>query len=130
MQEVINSAFSALWERLQETLLSSVEEKAKEILSKFTEGFKKDNHKIFTESVENLNKAKLVEIAAKYKVEGSTEVAAYKVATDDEYIIYLAYTNNRELLDSQVNNYVIIRSESLAREVEKLFNNDKLILLQ
>lgn len=130
MNDAINSAISALWERIQDSFIETVSETIKNTIKKFSEGFKKENQNIISESIENLNKTNLVEIATKYKVEGSTEVAAYKVATDDEYIIYLAYTNNRELLDAEVNNYIIIRTQSLTRDVEKLFSDDKLILLK
>ena len=130
MQDVINNAVSTLLENIQERIVDGVNEAVKNMYEKFCNMFQRKNAHIITESVETLNKEKLIDISTKYIVEGSTEVAAYKVDTEEDYIIYLAYTNNRELLDEAVNNYVIIKAQALARDVEKLFDNHELILLK
>lgn len=130
MEDVISSALSTLWERIQEKLLDRVGDSIKHFFEKFSEGFKKNGANIIVESIEILNHKTLVEIATKHKVEGSSEVAAYKINTVDEYIVYLAYVKERELLDESINRYIIIRSQSISRDVEKLFNNDQLILLK
>ena len=130
MQEAIMNAVQPLLDTIQEKVIDTVSEALKQAWEKFASGFKNTDANIININVETLDQKKLVEIAAENKVEGGTEVAAYKVATDDDYIIYLAYTKDRELLDSKINNYVIIRCQYLARDVEKLFNNDKLILLR
>lgn len=130
MDEAINNAISALWERLQEKVLEKAGEALKEYIKKFVGGFNKSKANIIAETYESLNKEKLVEIATLHKVDGSTEVAAYKVDTDDEYLIYLAYTKDKELLDENINKYIIIHTQSIARDIDKLFNNDQLILLK
>ena len=130
MDEAISNALSALWERLQETVLEKAGEAVKEYCKKFADGFKKSGANIITETHESLNQEKLVEIATRHRVDGSTEVAAYKVDTDNEYVIYLAYTKDKELLDENINKYIIIHSQSIARDIDKLFNNDQLILLK
>lgn len=130
MQDVIANAVIALWEQLQQRVIETASETARNVINKFINGFKQQEANIINISVETLTLPKLIEIASKHKVLGSTEVAAYKVATDDEYIIYLAYTKGKELLDPEVNNYVIVRSQIIGRDVDKLFNNEKLILLQ
>ncbi len=97
----------------------------------FVSGFKSsDSSNTKLESIDTLDKSKLVEIAKKYIVSGATEVAAYKSETEDAYVVYLAYTNNRELLDADRNCYVIIKSNALAKDVAKLFGEEKLIILK
>lgn len=130
MQDLVIDALSQLFQTFQEKLTETIGHAVKESFAKFANGFKKSDANIITEQVDTLNKQTLVDIAARHRAEGSTEVAAYKVTSDDDYIIYLAYTKDKELLDTAVNNYIIIRSASIARDVEKLFNNDQLIILK
>lgn len=129
MEDTIIAAINTLWERVQEKIVETATKTVKNKFKEFVDGFRKPDANIITVELELLNKEKLVEIAKSNVVDGSTEVAAYKVVTDDDYIIYLACTKERELIDSSINKYVIIKSKSLARDIDKLFDNDKLILL-
>lgn len=130
MQEAIMNAIQPMLDSLQEKVINVAIESVKHVFTKFIEGLKKPNANIISTTVDTLNIQKLIEIASEYRIEGSTEVAAYKAATDDEYIIYLAYTKDKELLDESINNFVIIHCQSIARELEKLFKDDQLIILK
>lgn len=130
MQDAILNAVQPLFDAFQEKVIETVSDTVKQVWDKFVAGFNNRDANIVVIEFDTLDKGKLIEIAADNKVNGSTEVAAYKVSTDDDYIIYLAYTHNKELMDTSVNKYISIRTKSLARDVEKLFNNDQLILLK
>ncbi|MBD5403140.1 hypothetical protein HDR58_10170 [bacterium] len=130
MHEAIINAIQPLLDSLQDEAFNTAIESVKKIFTKLGEGLKQSNAKIINIDVEAINKDILVEIASKHRVEGCSEVAAYKTATDDEYFIYLAYTKDKELLDESLNNFVVIRCESIARDVEKLFKDEQLIILK
>ena len=141
MNELITNVIESLKEKLLQDLLPAIQEKAgdffsgikekpMDFLKEFLKGFQGSNEvNTVYESVEVLNQSKLVEIAKEHIVPNSTEVAAYKTETEDSFVIYLAYTRNRELLDSKDNCYVIINSTALAKDVINLFGDDKLIIL-
>lgn len=142
MQDVIYAIIEELKINLYENIVSVVEEttskamkaikeKTKAFANGFMSGFKNSNQQnTKLENVDSLDKAKLVAIAQKYIVSGATEVAAYKSETDEAYVVYLAYTKDRELLDPEKNCYVIIKSNALAKDVAKLFGEEKLIILK
>lgn len=114
-----------------EKAITSVKKNAIPFIKDFLKGFQSSgDYNTVYESLETLNKNRLIEIAKQHIVAGSTEVAAYKTETADSFVIYLAYTKDKELLDSKDNCYVIIKCEALAKDVTNLFGEDKLIILQ
>ena len=86
---------------------------------------------IKVEQVEFLTKSELIEIGRKYKVEGSTGVAAFKEMKNETFFIYLAYMNvdERVLLPREDNMYIVIESEGLSKDVKELFSDSELIIL-
>lgn len=84
----------------------------------------------FGKEVEVLDMQTLVGMAKKYIVPKSNEIVAIKVKQEDGYFIYLAYSKDRELLPAAENKYVIIKAQSLAKEVEDLFAESELIILK
>lgn len=130
IDEMMDDALSMLVESAKDQLKNSVSESLPKLRNMLSKALEMAKLNIVVEDVDSLTLKKLVEIASVHKVKDSTEVAAFKTATEEEYIIYLAYTCNRELIEKNNNKYIIIRSQSLARNVETLFNNDQLILLQ
>lgn len=140
MNELIANIVESLQEKLLQDLLPIVEKKAEKFIATikecsidfikdFLKGFQSSNENIIYESVETLNQNRLVEIAKRHIVPNATEIAAYKTETEDAFVIYLAYTKERELLDSKNNCYVIIKSGALAKDVVNLFGDSKLIIL-
>ncbi|MCQ2225615.1 MAG: hypothetical protein MJZ14_07835 [Paludibacteraceae bacterium] len=138
MDEILNQLIERLKETLMENLVPVIEEQTKKIvkgtgdlIKDFLCSFKNahvNNTKL--EQIDSLDKSKLFEIAQKYIVSGASEVAAYKTETDEEYIVYLAYTHERELLPVDDNCYVIIKSNSLGKDVSNLFGKEQLIILK
>lgn len=71
----------------------------------------------------------LKEVARTYKANGSKEVAASKKVVNNQYVVYLAYTADKELLPVENNQYVVIRCKALAPDVLDLFGSDNYIVL-
>ncbi len=130
MQDVIIDSLQPLLDAFQEKTVEKISETIKMGWERFVASIKNRNADILNLNVTTLDKARLVEIAHENKVDGSTEVAALKVVTENVYIIYLAYTKDRELIDTNSNKYIIITTQFLARDIEKLFDKDELILLK
>ena len=82
------------------------------------------------EEVPILNQSKLIEISKKHKVEGSNAVAVMKAVVDKFDVVYLAYMKDDELIETDKNVYVNIKSEALGRDVLELFGEEKLIVLK
>ena len=99
----------------------------KELFDSFKSG-KQANTKLF--KLPLLDKNKLVEIVRENMVIGAKEVAVYKSTTEKAYIVYLAYTCNKELLSIEKNKYIIIEAQSLSADVENLFNGERMIILK
>lgn len=84
----------------------------------------------FGKEVDILDMATLVSMAKKYIVANSNEIVAMKVKQTDGYFIYLAYSKDRKLLPTTDNKYVIIKAQTLAKEVENLFAESELLILK
>ncbi len=84
----------------------------------------------FGKEVEVLDMQTLVGMAKKYIVPKSNEIVAIKVKQEDGCFIYLAYSRDRELLPAAENKYVIIKAQSLAKDVEDLFAESELVILK
>lgn len=130
MDDLIENALSVLIENVREKISDTVCETIKNTWQKFIDGFNQTQANIETIELDVINKAKLVEIASINKVDGCTEVAVYKTITDESYLLYLAYSKDKELLDKQANKFVIIKSKSIAPDVDMIFKNDQLVLLK
>ena len=143
MTDLIESLIFELKMQLVEELLPYVKEQTekafkdfkkemipvmKDLISSFKDGDKKTDTIIIQESL--LNKEKLIEIAKKHIVFNATEVVAYKTSKSDSFIVYLAYSKNKELLPIEQNRYVIIKAEALSGDINSLFGDNKLIILK
>lgn len=84
----------------------------------------------FGKEVDMLDLPTLVAFAKKYKVSNSNEIVAMKVKQQDGYFIYLTYSRDRQLLPITDNKYIIIKAQSLVKEVEDLFTESELIILK
>lgn len=131
MEEVIELALGSLIEQIQDEVTGAIsgvfKDKLKNFANAFNTSIKSD---ILSIDVDVLTKQKLVEIASKNRVADATEVAAYKAATEDSYIIYLAYTKDKDLISIDSNRYIIINSKFISREIDLLFKKDNLIILK
>ena len=143
MNELIEKVIFELKVQLVEELLPYVKEQAekvfkdlkKEMISvmrDLVDSFKDGNRKTDTIMIQEtlLNKEKLISIAKKNIVSGATEVVAYKTSKADSFIIYLAYSKEKELLPVEQNRYVIIKAEAVSGDINSLFGENKLIILK
>lgn len=86
--------------------------------------------KAFGKEVDVLDMVTLVDFAKKYIVNGSNEIVAIRSKEADGYFIYLAYSQDRELIEMDKNRYLIIKAKQLADDVNQLFNESELIILK
>lgn len=84
----------------------------------------------FGKEVDVLDMVTLVDFAKKYIVNGSNEIVAIRSKEADGYFIYLAYSQDRELIEMDKNRYLIIKAKQLADDVNQLFNESELIILK
>lgn len=84
----------------------------------------------FGKEVDMLDMSTLVSFAKKYIVQNSNEIVAMKVKQDDSCFIYLAYSKDRQLLPTTDNKYIIIKAQTLSKEVEELFVESELVILK
>ena len=143
MNDLIESLIFELKVQLVEELLPYVKEQAeivfkdlkkvmipvmKDLVNSFKDGKEKTDTIMIQETL--LNKKRLIAIAKEHLVVGATEVVAYKTSKSDSFIIYLAYSKNKELLPIEQNRYVIIKAEALSGDINSLFGDNKLIVLK
>lgn len=110
-------------------LLSSLAMKFKDFIERKCDDFLKNLNNIYIQK-EFLNMQGLIEIAQKNIVPNSNQVCAWLKKDDKTCTIFLAYANNRELLPENLNKYIAIEVEGISRDVENLFGDNELILLQ
>ncbi len=143
MNELIENVIFELKVQLVEELLPYVKEQAEKVfkdlkkemipvMRDLVDSFKDGNRKTDTIMIQEtlLNKEKLISIAKKNIVSGATEVVAYKTSKADSFIIYLAYSKEKELLPVEQNRYVIIKAEAVSGDINSLFGENKLIILK
>lgn len=142
MNEFIESLLERLGERLSEEVIPFLEKKGNEIIDNITKELSPMLNELVS-SVSKLNQSNLIvvntDILTKEKiiyeartniVPSATEVAAYKILTDKEYIVYLSYAKDKRLLPEEKNKYIIITANALSRDVDSLFGKSQLIILQ
>lgn len=97
-------------------------------LKKFVEDILKSKN-VKYESVDVLSKSDLISLIRLNRVNGSDGVAAFKQQKDEKMFVYLAYCKDRELLPEETNCYIVIEANSLNDDVNELFNESDLIIL-
>ena len=133
MNRFVEVAIERAKEFWEEVGLPLLEEKAGELMSKATD---------FVQSIKTATKAQmhmiettfldldgLREVARTYVPDGGTEVAASKKIVGNHYVVYLAYTADKELLPVEDNQYVVIKCKALAPDVLDLFGSNNFIIL-
>lgn len=133
MNRFVEVAIERAKEFWEEVGLPLLEEKAGELMSKATD---------FVQSIKTATKAQmhmiettfldldgLKEVARTYVPDGGKEVAASKKIVGNQYVVYLAYTADKELLPVEDNQYVVIKCKALAPDVLDLFGSNNFIIL-
>lgn len=91
---------------------------------------KVSNVRIISIRKKNLELTTFLELAKEYKVANSRSVAAMKKKLGQFTIIYLAYCNDKkELISQDENNYIVIEADGISSDIESLFGNEDLIVL-
>ena len=139
-EDVLESAMDYIRTLLQEELLDTVKKKIDEVLPKIKKEmvptikkFVKDllSSKSTTALVlDSLSMPELLQVARKNIVAGANGFVVFRAEKDNKCFIYLANCKDRELLDESINKYIIIQADSLSKEVEELFGETDLIILQ
>lgn len=85
---------------------------------------------VFGHEEQELSKTQLISIAKQYMPRGCNEVVVMRKAEPTGIILFISYALDRRLLEQDKNNYVIIKADKLAEEVESLFQESDLIILK
>lgn len=139
-EEVLESAMDYIRTLLHEELLDTVKKKIDEVLPKIKKDmiptikkFVKDllsSKSTTAMAVDSLTLPELLQVARKNIVAGANGFVVFRAEKDGKCFVYLANCKDRELLDETINKYVIIQADSLSKEVEELFGETDLIILQ
>ena len=117
-----------------ENLLEEAKLKAKQLLDRAEYEFKYyktvAGSKIVKAQTALLRQDDLVNLSKANMVPGANQVFAFLQKNEADYIVFLAYGKDRELLPNDQNCYIIAESEAISREVESLFDNSKVVILQ
>ena len=97
-------------------------------LKEFVEDILKSKN-VKYESVDVLSKSDLISLIRLNRVNGSDGVAAFKQQKDEKMFVYLAYCKDRDLLPEETNCYIVIEANFLNDDVNELFNESDLIIL-
>lgn len=97
-------------------------------LKEFVEDILKSKN-VKYESVDVLSKSDLISLIRLNRVNGSNGVAAFKQQKDEKMFVYLAYCKDRDLLPEETNCYIVIEANFLNDDVNELFNESDLIIL-
>lgn len=84
----------------------------------------------YGKEVDQLDLATLVKFAKDHIVKDSNEIVVMRMKEADSNFIYIVYSRDRELLPNDVNRYLIIKTKTMAQEVEDLFMDSELIILK
>lgn len=123
---IIDTGLEYLCEH-KDDIMDSVKGKTKIFIDSFLSVAKAKTHVV---EADFLDKETIVEIAKKYLVPDSTEVALCKKIKNNTYYMYLAYTKDKELLPVEKNSYVIIKVKALSPDVIELFGENEFILMK
>lgn len=124
-----------LWEDLKEELKEAGKDMIKDIAKDELPKLKKFVSDLLTsknvkcESVDVLTKSDMISLIRLNRVNGSDGVAAFKQQKDEKMFVYLAYCKDRDLLPEETNCYIVIEANALNEDVENLFKESDLIIL-
>ena len=113
------------------TVLTKIKEEYVPLLDELIKNLTGETKGIaFGKTTELLDMKTLVSMAKQYVTPNSNEIVALRTKEDDGYIIYLAYSKDRQLLPTEDNNYLIIKADALDKDVEALFEESELVILK
>ena len=79
---------------------------------------------------EVLNKTIINDIIRANIVPGSNQVAVYRRLSNNKIIFYICYLKNNKIIENEDNIHIIIKTDQTTHDLEKIFNDNKLIILK
>ena len=137
--EGISENLELIFEKIRESIEPIIQDKVEELqvrvveefipkLKKFVEDLLKSRN-VKYETVDMLTKSDMISLIRLNMVNGSNGVAAFKQPKDEKMLVYLAYCKDKELLPEDTNCYIVIEAKVLANDVNVLFKDSDLIIL-
>lgn len=142
MEELIDNIVEQAKERFAEQVLPFLKEQGEKLLKKVKTDLipvlkdflgkiqKAGNSNIVYRLVPSLSQSYIVELAGKNIVRGANQVVAVKNIKDGKTFVYLSYAKDRELLEENDNRFIVIEADSVEDDVNDLFGNESLIILE
>lgn len=110
-------------------VLQKVKEEYLPVLENIIKNIMKSSN-IDVREVQLLSLKELLGAAKANIVKNANGIAAYKLQKEDSFFVYLANCKDGELLDEEVNKYVIIKSAGLAPDVVNLFSESDIVIIK
>ena len=137
--EGISENLELIFEKIRESIAPIIQDKVEELqvrvveefipkLKKFVEDLLKSRN-VKYETVDMLTKSDMISLIRLNMIKGSNGVAAFRQPKDDKMLVYLAYCKDKELLPEDTNCYIVIEAKFLANDVNVLFKDSDLIIL-
>lgn len=126
--EMLRDAFEPIIRDKIEEVKVKIKDEYIPKLKEFVEDILKSKN-VKYESVDVLSKSDLISLIRLNRVNGSDGVAAFKQQKDEKMFVYLAYCKDRDLLPEETNCYIVIEANFLNDDVNELFNESDLIIL-
>lgn len=142
MEELIDNIVEQAKVRFAEQVLPFLKEQGEKLLKKVKTDLvpilkdflgklqKAGNSNIVYKLVPSLSQTYIVELAGKNIVRGANQVVAIKNIKDGKTFVYLSYAKDRELIEEKDNRFIVIEADSIEDDVNDLFGNESLIILE
>lgn len=140
--EILNEDLNPMIERIITAGIEILKRKGREIINEvkkeylpLVDVFIKNltgeiKDKAFGKEVDILDMGTIIDFAKEYIVDGSNEIVAIRKKEADGWFLYMAYSRDRELIDVEKNNFLIIKANSLAEDVYNMFEESELVILK
>ena len=129
LKELAASYGPKIKERVVEMLKHTAEKKAESFFCNINDSSKK-NPNILAIQEEFLTKDKLVQYIKENMIPQADEVATILKKDEKNIYIYTAFLCNGELVHQDENKYIVLVADGISRDIETLFENNKLVVLK
>ena len=127
LQEYLPELVDVAKDGIKETIIK-VQKGLMPTIEGFVRGMRKSKS-VSSVEVDILTMQKMIQIAQQNIVSGANGFAALKLQKDSKYFVYLANCKDRALLDESVQKYAVIKANEINAEVNELFGENDLIIL-
>lgn len=109
--------------------MSEIREEWKKVITDINSTFEKPQNLVKV-NLDFVNFSKLLQIIKENIVKGSNQAALYLKKTDKDFIFYICYLKDHNVLDNKENNHIIVITEAISRDVEQQFKDSNLIIIK